>query len=254
MENETGIYIFCAIQTNEEHDFGTIDFEGKTRKVYTIHYKDAAMVAAEMPMKIYHPSKENLMMHQNVISDVMKKMDTVVPISFGNVFNSKEDVIALSESLYPQFEELFPKIKGKIELGLKVIGKKEWLQKEINKDPEVTKQKQTVNKKTEAAGYFDRIELGEMASKFFQSLQQDIEKEIHEELKNIAVAAEVNEPIGEKMLLNGAYLIDSNQEEKFDEKVNELHDKWKDKVDFKYTGPWPAYNFINIKLKVEENA
>ncbi|MFG6119620.1 GvpL/GvpF family gas vesicle protein [Thalassobacillus sp. B23F22_16] len=252
MENEKGIYIFCAIQTNEEHDFGVIDFEGETREVFTIHYDDAAMVAAEMPMKIYHPSKENLMMHQNVISDIMQKMDTVVPISFGNVFHSKEDVVALTKSLYPQLETLFPKIKGKIELGLKVVGKKDWLEKEIAKDSKVAKQKETVQSKSESAGYFDRIQLGEMATKFFQSLQKEAETEIHEKLTALAVASEVNEPIGEKMLLNGAYLVEKDMEEKFDEKVNELHEKWKDKVDFKYTGPWPAYNFINIKLKVEE--
>jgi hypothetical protein len=56
------------------------------------------------------------------------------------------------------------------------------------------------------------------------------------------------------MLLNTAFLIDRDDEQLFDKKINQLHYKWKDKVDFKYSGPWPAYNFINIKLKVEEGA
>ncbi len=88
MEQESGIYIFCGIQTDEEKTFDSIEFEGDTREVFTIHYKDAAMVAAEVPMKIYHPNKENLMLHQQVISTVMETEDTVVPISFGNVFHS----------------------------------------------------------------------------------------------------------------------------------------------------------------------
>ncbi|MBM7551296.1 hypothetical protein JOC33_000186 [Thalassobacillus pellis] len=251
---DNGIYVFCGIQTNEEHDFGTIDFEGETREIYTISYKDASMVVTEVPMKIYHPSKGNLMMHQQVINRVMEKMDTVVPISFGNVFQTKEDVAVLLENLYPQLEKLFPQLKGKMELGLKVIGKKDWLENEIHKNPEVTKQKETVKNKSEAAGYFDRIQLGEMAQKFFQQLQHDVEQNIHENLKPIAEATEVNDPIGEKMLLNASYLVDKEKEAQFDEKINELHDQWQDKVEFKYTGPWPAYNFINIKLKVEETS
>jgi hypothetical protein len=252
MIDEQGIYVFCSIQTDKVESFGTIHFEGEERQVYTIHYKDAAMVVTKVPMKIYHPSKDNLMMHQQVLSKVMEKMDTVVPISFGNMFHSEEDVIALAESLYPQLVKIFPQIKGKIEVGLKVIGKKDWLEKNINQNEDVMKKKQVVHSKSEAAGYFDRIQLGEMAKNFFQSLQNDIKTEIHDALTPLAEADQINDPIGEKMLLNAAYLIDRDKEAEFDEKVNKLHDSWQDKVDFKYTGPWPAYNFINIKLKVEE--
>ena len=254
MESKQGIYVFCGIQTEQAHLFDNIVIESEERKVYTVHYQDAAMVVAEMPMKIYHPNKENLMMHQQVISNVMKEIDTVIPISFGNIFHSEEDVIALLKSLYPQLEGLFPKIKGKIEVGLKVVGKKEWLRENMNENEAAMRKKNAVNSKSEAAGYFDRIQLGEMAKNFVKSLRDDMHSEIHEQLTPISDADKINEPIGEKMLLNSAYLLDRDKEAAFDEKVNELHEKWKDKVDFKYTGPWPAYNFINIKLKVEETS
>ena len=71
-------------------------------------------------------------------------------------------------------------------------------------------------------------------------------------LRNQAVSAKANDPSSEKMLLNASFLIDRDQEESFDQKVNEAHEKWKDKVEFNYSGPWPAYNFVNIRLKVEE--
>ncbi|MGG1576121.1 GvpL/GvpF family gas vesicle protein, partial [Fictibacillus sp. NRS-1165] len=87
MSQSTGIYIFCSIQTNQElHQFGKAVIDGEEKQIFTIHYKDSAMVAAEVPMKIYHPNKENLMMHQKVIASVMAQNDTVIPISFGNVF------------------------------------------------------------------------------------------------------------------------------------------------------------------------
>ncbi|WP_082231975.1 GvpL/GvpF family gas vesicle protein [Halobacillus massiliensis] len=252
MTQETGIYIFCSIQTEEKKELEPIEFEGETREVFTIHYKDAAMIAAEVPMKIYQPTRDNLMLHQKVISNVMETSDTVVPISFGNVFNSSEDVEVLIENLYPQLSKLFPEIKNKIEVGLKVVGKKEWLEEQVSQNEKMMKQKSKVSQKSKDAGYFDRIEIGEMARKFFTSLQDEVEQDIHEPLLKLSASAKANEPIGEKMLLNGAYLIDREKEEQFDKKVNELHDKWQDKVEFKYTGPWPAYNFINIKLKVEE--
>ena len=45
--NETGIYIFSAIQTDKDEDFGSVEVEGTKAETFLIRYKDAAMVAAE---------------------------------------------------------------------------------------------------------------------------------------------------------------------------------------------------------------
>jgi hypothetical protein len=250
-EEPMGIYIFCGIQTDGDKKFGEIEMEGENRELFTICYKDAAIVAAEVPLKIYHPNKANLMMHQNAVSTVMKTCDTVIPVSFGNVFNSKEDVVVLLQNLYPQFEKLFPEIRGKIELGLKVIGKKEWLESQVSENSKIEKMAKAVQGKSEAAGYYERIQLGGAAQKIVANLQQEIKQEVFNPLMELAEASKINDPIGEKMLLNSSFLLDRDKEAAFDKKVNEIHEKWKKKIEFNYSGPWPAYNFINIRLKVE---
>ena len=42
-----------------------------------------------------------------------------------------------------------------------------------------------------------------------------------------------------------------SREQEFDEAVKALSRKYEDVLSFKYTGPWPPYNFVNIKLKLE---
>ncbi|KAB8139231.1 GvpL/GvpF family gas vesicle protein [Gracilibacillus oryzae] len=252
-EQEKGIYIFCAVQTDEKEEFAPILFDNQERFVFTIHYKDAAMVAAEVPMKIFHPNKENLLMHQQLVSKVMADKDTVIPISFGNVFHSVEDVEVLLENLYPQFEKLFPAIKGKMELGLKVTGKTDWLKSQVYANEKVGQLAGQLRGKTEMAGYYDKIQLGGATQEIFSSIIREIEEDIYTPLKGSAEAAKVNDPVGEKMLLNASFLVDREKEAEFDELVNAAHEKWQDKVDFKYSGPWPAYNFVNIRLTVEES-
>jgi hypothetical protein len=139
-----------------------------------------------------------------------------------------------------------------MELGLKVIGKKEWLEGEIKQRPEVEKMKQSMQGKSRDAQFYDRIRLGGITQNYFASLQNEIKRNIFKPLKEASTAAKINEPISETMLLNASFLIDRSKEAEFDQKVNEAHEKWKDKLHFKYSGPWPAYNFINIRLKVEE--
>lgn len=252
-EKETGIYMVCGVQSTEDNDFGSVEVEGTPAELFTIDFKDASIVAMEVPMKIYSPSRDNLMMHQNAVSKVMEKNDTVIPVSFGNVFHSKEDVKVILENLYPQFEKLFPEIKGKIELGLKVVAKQDWLEKQAADDPQLSKMKAQMGGKSEAASYYDRIEIGGAAQKFFEALRAEVEESILEPLKEVAVSVRINDPINEKMLMNAAFLVDKDKEEAFDKKVNDVHEEWEDKADFNYSGPWPAYNFVNIKLKVEDN-
>jgi hypothetical protein len=53
------------------------------------------------------------------------------------------------------------------------------------------------------------------------------------------------------MILNAAFLVERDRDKAFDEKVKEISRKYEELLTFKYTGPWPPYNFVNIKLKLE---
>jgi hypothetical protein len=250
LKNKFGVYTFCSIKSLEPTQFGSVHFEKRETKSYTVHYKDIAMVVAKVPLKIYAPKKENLLAHQTTISTVMKQY-SVIPMSFGNVFKSEKDVKILLEKLYTQFNEIFPQIENKMEVGLKVIGKKEWLKEEIEKNPAISKLKNEMLNKSRDAAFYDQIKLGELTRNYFMKLQEQMIYEVFRELDQLAVASKQNDLVNERMLLNAAFLIDVKGEEEFDKKVNELFQKWSGKLEFKYSGPWPPYNFINIKLKVE---
>ena len=50
--------------------------------------------------------------------------------------------------------------------------------------------------------------------------------------------------------MNAAFLVRRDAEVDFDAIVKAIGAKY-DKLTFKYTGPWPPYNFVNIRLKLE---
>jgi hypothetical protein len=249
MSTEAGIYVFCAIQETKPQLFGKVKLNGHESDVFTIHYKNAAMVASKVKGDVL-PERMNLFAHQEIITKIMKQY-SVIPMSFGNVFNSEEDIIHISKHLYSEFEKLFIQIENKFEVGLKVIPKKEWMDQELQKDPLLNKWKEKQKDVSNPAEFYQRIELGEMAQSFVISLQEQVEKDVYEPLLALAEAGKQNAIIPGKTLLNAAFLIDKEKEAAFDEKVNHLYDRWKDRVDFKYTGPWPVYNFVNIRLRIE---
>jgi hypothetical protein len=52
------------------------------------------------------------------------------------------------------------------------------------------------------------------------------------------------------MIMNAAFLVARDREAEFDVRVKEIGAKY-ETLKFKYTGPWPPYNFVNIRLKLE---
>ena len=76
--------------------------------------------------------------------------------------------------------------------------------------------------------------------------------DIDETLKEVAVASRSNKPIGDRMIMNAAFLVERHREKDFDEKVRDVSRRYEELLTFKYTGPWPPYNFVNIKLKLEK--
>jgi len=64
------------------------------------------------------------------------------------------------------------------------------------------------------------------------------------------VASRANKPIGDKMIMNAAFLVEREREAAFDARVKMLGATY-ETLTFRYTGPWPPYNFVNIRLKLE---
>ena len=76
--------------------------------------------------------------------------------------------------------------------------------------------------------------------------------DVHEALKPVAVASRSNKVIGDRMILNAAFLVERAHERSFDEKVKDISRRYEEMLTLKYTGPWPPYNYVNIKLKLEK--
>ncbi|MCE7793265.1 GvpL/GvpF family gas vesicle protein [Salipaludibacillus sp. CUR1] len=251
MSMDQGVYLFGVIKADADFKQEKIKLDGNTTKTYTVPYKDQAMVVAQAPVKIYDPTRENLKTHQQVVAELMT-YTTVIPMSFGNVLESDEDAEILIKRLYDKFKKIFPTIENKIEVGLKIIGNKDWMKEQAGNQEDLAKMKQALQDTKQSATHYDKMRAGEAAQKFVQGIHLDFEREVFRPLANIADAAKSNEVIGERMVLNASFLVDLSKEKEFDEKVNEFYEKWKDRTEFKYTGPWPAYNFIDIKIKAED--
>jgi hypothetical protein len=117
---------------------------------------------------------------------------------------------------------------------------------------EIRRLKDEIDRHVTTSTYFARMQLGRLMDSALEDVSSRYVADIHDALKPAAVASRSNKPIGDRMILNAAFLVDRAQEQAFDERVKEASRRYEDVLSFKYSGPWPPYNFVNIKLKLEK--
>jgi hypothetical protein len=215
-------------------------------------FRDLAAVVSDTPIVIYDPTRENVLAHEFVNETVMREF-TVIPMSFGTVFRSEDDVSELLRSTYEAFSDVLEKMQDKIEFGVKVLWDREKVIANIEQEnEEVSRLKDEITRNASSSTYFARMQLGRLVEAALEDMGNRYVSDIHEVLKAAAVASRSNKPIGDRMIMNAAFLVERPSERTFDELVKGISRRYEDLLTFKYTGPWPPYNFVNIKLKLEK--
>ena len=244
-----GKYVYCIIEATDPLKFGPIGVGADPSDVYTVHYKSLAAVVSDASLEVLDSTRENVLAHERVNETVMRE-HTVIPMSFGTIFKTREDIVELLRSAAEAFADVLDKMQNKLEFGLKVLWDRDQAIREVEgEDEDISRLKKEISGQ-KGPTYFARMQYGRLVDSALQSRSERYVADILENLRDVSVASRINKPIGDKMIMNAAFLITRDREAAFDAKVKAIASRF-DRLTFKYTGPWPPYNFVNIRLKLE---
>jgi hypothetical protein len=244
-----GKYVYCIIESSDSLKFGPIGIGADPSEVYSVHYKNLGAVVSDAPLEVLDSTRENVLAHERVNETVMRE-HTVIPMSFGTIFKTREDIVELLRSAAEAFGDVLNKMQNKLEFGLKVLWDRDQAIREVeSEDEDISRLKKEISGQ-KGPTYFARMQYGRLIDSALQARSERYVSDILEQLREVSVASRINKPIGDKMIMNAAFLISRDQESAFDAKVKAIAGRF-DKLTFKYTGPWPPYNFVNIRLKLE---
>jgi hypothetical protein len=248
-DSARGKYVYCVIQSADALKFGAAGIGDNGSEIHTIHYRDLAAVVSDVPLGILDSTRENVLAHERV-NEIVMRDHTVIPMSFGTIFKTKDDIVQLLRSAYDAFGDVLAKMRDKMEFGLKVLWDRDSVVKDIEDEDEGIHRLKNEIALQKGSTYFARMQYGRAIDAALQSRSERYGSEILDRLRDVAVASRINKPIGDKMIMNAAFLVSRDQETAFDSRVKSIAAEH-DKLTFKYTGPWPPYNFVNIRLKLE---
>ncbi len=189
-----------------------LDFKGlRDAPLAKINFKDLAVLFSFYPA--LHPlvEEKEAMLHAQILNKIADKT-TIIPMAFGTVFKDQEILETVLAKSYPQAQKTLELIKDKIELGIKVVKK--------GSAEEISEETSTA-----------------------------VNQEILKELDKLSVKSVAGDKFSDHLLLNNSFLVEKHKFTHFSDKVGELEEKHPN-VKILYSGPWPAYSFVNINIKV----
>jgi hypothetical protein len=178
----------------------------------------------------------------------------VLPVAFGTVAESDQQVQErLLHGAADELHRALEAVRGRIELELKVLWNEERVFADIvAENDDMRALRDSLAGQPPEATRDGRIRLGELVAAALQRKSEAEAAALLEALKPLAVETRVNNNLGDMMLLNAAFLVDKSQEQAFDAKVQALGEAQAGRQIFQYVGPLPPYNFVDIRLRWEE--
>ncbi|NMW20786.1 MAG: GvpL/GvpF family gas vesicle protein [Chlorobiaceae bacterium] len=192
------------------------------------------------------PSQEDLLSYASVVDKIAKKY-SILPMRYGSILESYNDVIALLEKNSESFLEVLKKINNKEEFSIRVLFSS---QKQISTEDGI------IVKQT-----FPDILQGESQSKKY--LQSKYEEHIIEErrlhyiekiqslllydLQKISPFIEFKKNPTTAFIIDAVVLIERTKRNKLLELVAAVQAMYPEH-NVILTGPWPAYNFTQMKI------
>jgi hypothetical protein len=250
-----GKYVYCIIASTYECNFGAIGIGGRGDLVNTIGFQGLSMVVSDHPLNHFVLNPDNILAHQRVIEVVMSQFNSVIPVRFGTVAATPDEIRNLLDRRYGELSELLERFENKVEYNLKAS----WrcmidIYKEIDKEHVELKQlrREIEGLKDEEKRKLLIVEAGHIIENELQKKKEVEAYEIVTYLRKTVVAHKHNKTTGEAMFMNTAFLLNKGRGVEFDNIMNDLGEQYKDRSDYYYTGPLPIFNFIDLRILPEK--
>jgi Gas vesicle synthesis protein GvpL/GvpF len=183
------------------------------------------------------------------VLEAASEQTTVLPVRFGTVM---EDDDAVREQLLADGAErlnaLLQQLAGRVQLTVRgTYAEDALLRSVVAGSREIAALRERVRRLPEAAGYYERIRLGELIAAEVARQREVDTAHTYERLAPFAAAAR-EEATGADGAFHFAFLVERDGVDAFSTAVGKLAEELGDRVAIRYVGPLAPYSFTEAEL------
>ena len=207
--------------------------------VRVLEHGELAALVSELPSADIRARRRDLLRHADVLQQAFERR-TILPLGFGTVFASSEDVVA--ELLEPRYEELvglLHDLDGLVELTLRALYDEAGVLAALLRDePRIAALRGSGNPA-------DQVALGEAVAHALADRRARDADEIVASLSSLAREVDVEERVAEYEVVRAAFLVDRSAVEDVEAQAEDLAKRHEGLIRFKLIGPLPPHHFVS---------
>jgi len=141
---------------------------------------------------------------------------------------------------------------NKVELGVKAM----WMDMENvfseivenNKEISILKRRLSIGNSTHS--FTHQVDLGKMVKSALEEKRRSKEQLILDTFGGEYFESRCNKTFGDAMITNSCYLVGKSRLDEFDKRVEKLVLDYKESIKFRYIGPVPPCNFVELVINL----
>jgi hypothetical protein len=242
------LYLYGIISASDSLPAGLLGLADAP--VATLANGPAAAIISPAPPGRLRPERRHLAGHQRVLQAVARCC-SLLPMAFGVVAPSRPAVERLltdhTDSLIPELDRIRDRVEMTVRLAL---GPEHAVRAYVEADPElkhlaarIAKGDVSHDTKMQAGRRFEAV-LNEHRSRAADLLTAAIEP-LDADLRPGPLRTE-------RDLANLAVLIRRDRLDQFEQAIHAVADAFDDRHALDFSGPWPAFSFVDVKLSLED--
>jgi hypothetical protein len=237
------VYVYGVVAASEDVEVTAPGVGRQQGTVRTVAHEGVAALVTDVPRDPVVAARE-LRAHWRVLEEAASRT-TVLPVRFGTVLDGNRAV--RDDFLAPNRERLgalLEELAGKVQLSVKAFYEEQRLLREVvDGSPAVARLRARVSTLPKAAGYYERIRLGELVAAEVERRRERDSALVLERLAPLAVATRSEPPATQDAAVNAAFLVNRSHVDEFSRAVGGLTAEVAERMRIRYVGPLPPYSF-----------
>ncbi|TQK42648.1 gas vesicle protein GvpL/GvpF [Streptomyces sp. SLBN-118] len=212
-----------------------------------VRHRGIAAVVSAVPTDRPLGTPEDLHAHARVLDSLAASTAAVVPFRFGTVLPDVRTVVdELLEEGRDDFTEILERLDGQAQFTLRARYVQDAVLREVlGENPKIARLREEVAARDEAAGYYQRVELGRAITDAIADKRNSDTVEIQRRLAPFAVATATAEPTVAEGVVNASFLVPQAKWAAFEKAAEELAAQWHGRIHLRLLGPLAPYDFVD---------
>lgn len=239
-----GVYVYGIVRAGAPVS-AALPTVGGSGALLQVTCGSLAALVSEVELDRPLGTREDLLAHEEVL-DTVAAESTVLPLRFGGVVT---DVDAVHDELltehHDHFAAVLHELDGLVQFSLRGrYADQVHLREIVAEVPEIGRLRDSLREAAEDEGYAERVRLGELVSEAVERTRaRDVEVALAA-LDPLCAATAVRKVSGQDDALSVALLVDRDRIAAFEDGVDDLGQRWADRVRLRLLGPMAPYDFL----------